>query len=156
MSVVLVVLTGCSTSYLEEEKNSKNLIRGLDKIDAVQLSEYSISPPITVEQAAQQITQQVTEPNETRKTVKLSIEQVRAATLANNLDLKVELVSPSIAQRILDEEQAKFKSTIFGFTNYQRTEAVGTGAVSKTQTGELGIEKPLSAVIAELLSDTIM
>ncbi len=141
--IVLIILTGCSTSYLEEEINSKNLIKGLDKIDVVQLSEYSTSPPITVEQAAQQITQQVTEPNEIRKTVTLSIEQVRAATLANNLDLKVELVNPSIAQRILDEEKAKFESTIFGFTNYQRNEEVGTGAVSKTQTSELGIEKPL-------------
>lgn len=141
--VVLIILTGCSTSYLEEETNSKAMMMGLDKIDTVQLSEHSTSPPVTVEQATQQITQQVTEPNEARKTVTLSVEQVRAATLANNLDLKVELVSPSIAQRILDEEQAKFESTIFGSTNYQRTEAVGTGAVSKTQTSELGIEKPL-------------
>ena len=139
----LLICAGCDTWRLEESVSSENLKTGLDKIDMVQLAEHSTSPPVTVEQATSQIARQVTEPNEARRTVTLSIEQVRAAALVNNLDLKVELVSPSIAQRILDEEQAKFESTIFGSTNYQRTEAVGTGTVSKAQTSELGIEKPL-------------
>jgi len=139
---ILLVLTGCNTWQTGDISN-ETLKTGLDRIDTIKLADHSISPPVTVEQATQQIVQQVTEPNEARKTATLSIEQVRVATLANNLDLKVELVNPSIAQRIIDEEQAKFESTISGSTNYQRTEAVGTGAVSKTQTGELGIEKPL-------------
>ena len=139
----LVICAGCDTWRLEESVSSENLKTGLDKIDMVQLAEHSTSPPVTVEQATSQIARQVTEPNEARRTVTLSIEQVRAAALVNNLDLKVELVSPSIAQRILDEEQAKFESTIFGSTNYQRTEAIGTGTISKSQTSELGIEKPL-------------
>jgi len=139
----LLICAGCDTWRLEESVSSENLKTGLDKIDMVQLAEHSTSPPVTVEQATSQIAQQVTEPNEARRTVTLSIEQVRAAALVNNLDLKVELVSPSIAQRVLDEEQAKFESTIFGSTNYQRTEAIGTGTISKSQTSELGIEKPL-------------
>ncbi len=142
-SVVLIISTGCTSLSRKEQGDSKLLADKLTRIDTVRLADHSISPPVTIEQATEQIAQQVTEPEEELKTVTLSIEQVRAATLANNLDLKVELVSPSIAQRILDEEQAKFDSTIFGSTNYQRTEAVGTGTVSKAQTSELGIEKPL-------------
>jgi outer membrane protein TolC len=139
----LLICAGCDTWRLEESVSSKNLKTGLDKIDTVRLAEHSTLPPVTIEQATEKIAQQVTEPNEARTTVTLSIEKVRAATLANNLDMKVELVSPSIAQRIIDEEQAKFESTIFGSANYQQTEAGSTGTVSKSQTGELGIQKPL-------------
>jgi outer membrane protein TolC len=138
-----LICTGCDTWRIEESVSNEHLKTGLDKIDTVRLADHSISPPVTIEQATEKIAQQATEPNEARKTMTLFIEKVRAATLANNLDMKVELVSPSIAQRILDEQQAKFEPTIFGSTNYQRSEAVGTGSISKSQTGELGIEKPL-------------
>ncbi len=142
-SIMLIISTGCTSLSRIEQSDSKLPAEKLTRIDTVRLADHSISPPVTVEQATEQINQQVAEPNQPGKTVTLSIEQVRMATLVNNLDLKVELVNPSIAQRTLEEEQAKFESTIFGSTNYQRNEAVGTGAVSKTQTGELGIEKPL-------------
>ena len=142
LSVVLIT-TGCAVSYSDKDIAGQSLRTGLDRIDTVQLAEQSIMPPVTVEQATEQITQQVQEPNEVREKVSLSIEQVRAAVLANNLDLNIELVNPSMAQRTLEEEEAKFESTIFGSTYYQRAETVGTGTVSREQSGELGIEKPL-------------
>ena len=143
MASFMLIITGCSSQYQKEQDSNKLMAEKLSRIDMVRLTDHTTSLPITVEQATQQITQQVIEPNEPLKTVTLSIEQVRAAALTNNLDLKVELVSPSIAQRILDEEQAKFEPAISGSTNYRRTEALGTGKISKTQTGELSIEKPL-------------
>jgi outer membrane protein len=143
MSVVPVILMGCSIWSTEKNVSSERFRKKLDRIDTIQLADQSVSEPITVEQATQQITNEVNEPNETKSTVKLSLEQVRAAALENNLDLKVELVNPSIAKRTVDEEQAKFEATIFGSTNYQRAEAVGTGVISREQTSELGIEKPL-------------
>jgi len=141
---VLIIPAGCNTWQTDDIPN-ETLKTGLDKIDTIKLADHSTLPPVTVEQATEQITQQVTESNQPLKTVTLTIEHVRAAALANNLDLKVELVNPSIALRTLDEEQAKFESTIFGSTDYQRTETVGTGTISRSQTGELGIEKPLPA-----------
>ncbi len=141
--LVVLIFTGCTTSSIKEETTNKALKDKLAKIDTVQLAEHSASPPVTVEQATEQIAKQVTEPNEARKTVTLSIEQVRAYALANYLDLKVELVSPSIAQSAFDEEQAKFESTFFGSTGIQHAEAVGTGDVSETRASEVGIEKPL-------------
>jgi len=127
--LVVLILTGCTTSSLKEETTNKALKDKLDKIDTVQLIDHSSTPPVTVEQATEQIAKQVTEPNESRKTITLSLEQVRMYTLANNLDLKVELVSPSIAQSAFDEEQ--------------HAEEVGTGDVSETSASEVGIEKPL-------------
>jgi outer membrane protein len=137
------VLSGCPTVQRENLVRDRQLEDRLTKIEAVRLVDQSISEPVTIEQATEQINHQVTESNQPLRTVTLSIEQVRAAALANNLDLKVELVSPSIAKRTLEVEQAKFESTIFGSTNYRRAETVGTGTVSEVQTGELGIEKPL-------------
>lgn len=43
-------------------------------------------------------------------TLPLTIEQARAAALANNLDIKVSLVDPAIAGQRLREEEAKFEA----------------------------------------------
>jgi outer membrane protein len=141
--LVVLILTGCTTSSLKEETTNKALKDKLDKINTVQLADHSSTQPVTVEQATEQIAKQVTEPNESRKIVKLNLEQVRVYTLANNLDLKVELVSPSIAQSEFDEEQAKFESVFFGSLGFQHAEEVGTGDLSETRASEVGIEKPL-------------
>ncbi|MGD8787051.1 MAG: TolC family protein, partial [Phycisphaerales bacterium] len=141
VSIFLIVFTGCSTSHIEEEANNKALEMGLDRIDTVQLSEHSASPPITVEQATEQITQQIDDSNEPQRTITLGLEQVREAALANNLDLKVELVEPSIAQTALNEERAKFEAAFFGSAETQRSKTAT--AVTKTQDYELSIEKPL-------------
>ncbi|MGD2093382.1 MAG: TolC family protein [Phycisphaerales bacterium] len=141
VSIILIIIAGCSTSHIEEEANNKAMIMGLDKIDTVQLSEHSVSSPVTVEQATEEITQQVTDSNESQQTITLSLEQVREAALANNLDLKVELVDPSIVQTALDEERAKFEAAFFGSAETQRSKTAT--AVTKTQDYELSIEKPL-------------
>jgi hypothetical protein len=42
------------------------------------------------------------------KEITLSIEQCRAMTLKNNLDLKVQLIEPTIAAKQVSAEEAKF------------------------------------------------
>ncbi len=137
-----VILASCSTWQPEYIPN-QTLNTGLDQIDTMTLADHSMQPPITVEQATQQIIKEANEPNQPVHIVELTLGQVRAAALANNLDLNIELVNPSIAQQSLEEEKAIFDSTIFGSTNYQRSESVGTGDISRSQSSELGIEKPL-------------
>ena len=58
--------------------------------------------------------------------------------------MNVELVNPSIAKQFLEEEKAVFDSTVFGSTNYQRSETIGTGDTSRSQSSQVGIEKPLT------------
>jgi outer membrane protein len=142
-TLVVITFGGCAASSIEKETTTKALKDKLDKIDTVQLAEHSSTPPVTVEQATEQITRQVAEPNESRKTITLSLDQVRAYALENYLDLKVELVSPSIAQSAFDEEQAKFESVLFGSTGIEHAETVDTGDVSELRASEVGIEKPL-------------
>jgi len=47
----------------------------------------------------------------TAPSVPLTIEQARAAAIENNLDIRVSLISPSIAQERVSEEEAAFEAT---------------------------------------------
>jgi outer membrane protein TolC len=50
--------------------------------------------------------------------VPLSIEEARQMALANNLDLKVELLSPTIAKQAVSEEAAQFEAVFTTNANY--------------------------------------
>jgi outer membrane protein TolC len=142
VSVLLIMLTGCSSFSLERATRRQTPREELTAIDTVQLAEESVTAPVTVEQATEQITQQVAEPNAPSQTLELTLEQVRQAALANNLDLKVELVDPAIAQRDVDAERAKFESVFFGSASYYHAD--DSDATTQIQEYELGISQPLA------------
>ncbi len=132
---------GCEETYTYEAP--VGLREKLKNIDTVKLEELSHSKPATVEQATTELTQQLNEPNDFQKQFELTSEQVRIATLANNLGLKVELISPSIAKTIVDEERAKFEAVFNSTISYQRSESGDKTSVTQTASYNAGIEKPL-------------
>jgi len=136
-------LAGCSDVNVRQEPKLKALTAKLDKIETVQLKEQSKSKPVSIEQATEQLAKTVTEPNEARPTVSLTLEEVRAAALANNLDLKVELVDPAIARQAVDIERAKFESVFFGSARYSRSELTPGGDPFSRRTYEARVETPL-------------
>jgi outer membrane protein len=78
----------------------------------------------------------------------LSIEQCRAMTLSNNLDLKVQLIAPAIAAERVSEEEAKFESSFFSNLSYEDVRRPGSVLVSQASTyksvgADLGVEVPL-------------
>ena len=79
--------------------------------------------------------------------IKLSIEQCRAMTLKNNLDLKVQLIEPAIAAKQVSEEEAKFESSFFTNLTYsnidQPSVIVQQAQQYKSQTADLGVQVPL-------------
>ncbi len=79
--------------------------------------------------------------------IKLSIEQCRAMTLANNLDLKVQLIAPAIAAQQVSAEEAKFESSFFSNLTYgnidQPSVIVDQVPKYKSQTADLGVQVPL-------------
>jgi outer membrane protein TolC len=97
---------------------------------------------VTIEEATEKLAKEAAEPNQTFPAVELTLDQVRAAALANNLDLKVQLIGPSIAQAGLDAERAKFESVFFGSAGYGRSDQVGGGSVS-SRSYEAGVTTPL-------------
>ena len=140
--LVSLVAVGCPAPTLEEDPKIKALSTGLDGIDTVQPADLSDSPPVSVEQAAAEVTEQISEPNDSIPVIELTLEQVRAAALANNLDLKIDLLDPSIAQRTVDVEWAKFEATFYGSAMYSVSETE-TGASSTSNEYEAGVEAPL-------------
>jgi outer membrane protein len=119
----------------------KTLTTQLDKIDTVRLEEHSRTQPVTVTEATAELVEEITEPNQAVATVELTLAEVRAAALANNLDLKVELVDPSIAQKTLDAERAKFEAVLGASMRYRR--ASDTGNSSRRNSYDVGVDQPL-------------
>ena len=137
-------LMGCSESQRAREPDLKALAEKLNRIETVELEEQSQSEPVTIKEATEQLARNVTQPNDVRPAVELTLEQVRAAALANNLELKVELVDPSIAQQSVDIERAKFESVFLGSARYDRAELTPGGNPFSSRTYEARIEKPLA------------
>jgi outer membrane protein TolC len=80
--------------------------------------------------------------------IKLSIEQCRAMSLKNNLDLKVQLIEPAIAAKQVSEEEAKFESSFFSnlsYSNINQPVSVLASQASKYKSGviDAGVEVPL-------------
>jgi outer membrane protein len=78
----------------------------------------------------------------------LSIEQCRAMTLTNNLDLKVQLIAPAIAAQRVSEEEAKFESSFFSNLSYSDVRQPSSALVNQTPAYksinvDLGVEIPL-------------
>lgn len=142
LALASLVVVGCPAPTLKEDPKIKALTTKLNSIETVRPADLSDSTPVTVEQATKEATEQVTEPNEAIPVIKLTLEQVRAATLANNLDLKVDLIEPAIAQRSLDIERAKFEAAFFGSASYDTSETE-EGVSSTSGNYEVGIDAPL-------------
>ncbi len=141
--VALSLIAGCGDLDDAGTPDRRERSARFDRVEEVNLVSQSRSRPVTVEEATRRIVQEVTEPNQSQPAVSLTLDRVRAAALRNNLDLKVDLVDPSIALRSVDVERAKFESFLYGSTGLGREEAAGTGEVSKTWDAEIGVQKPL-------------
>jgi len=137
-SVVLVFCVGCGISPAPEAVKTQ----GWDVIEGVQLADQSVSEPVDVAQATEQVVQGLEDPNETDESVSLTLMEVRAAALVNNLDLKLDLIGPAMAQKNLDAEQAKFDSSLSGSAGSDYTESLG-GGVGKSWYSQIGVSKPL-------------
>jgi len=77
----------------------------------------------------------------------LTLEECRATALRNNLDLKVALLSPTIANETVNQEEARFEALFFANAGMSKTDAPVSSDLSASQdevlTGDVGIELPL-------------
>ena len=88
-------------------------------------------------------------PKEPLEKLDLALDQCRALALENNLDLKVQLMNPTIEQEKVNAERAKFESSFFTNIDYykiDRPDAVSNtiqGSQGETSNMDLGVEVPL-------------
>lgn len=88
-------------------------------------------------------------PEEPPQQIDLGLEQCRALALENNLDLKVQLLEPTIAQEQVNAERAKFEASFFSNINYYKIDQPASANLAiqssqgETANVEMGVEVPL-------------
>ena len=117
------------------------------EIQPLALSEVEFGPPIPTDEAVSKATVGGFKGTQYDKSRTLSIAEVRALSLANNLDLRVQLVAPDIARTTITEEEAKFNSVFYA--NYSQNNQNVANQL-QTQQGvfaeqaQVGIRMPLA------------
>lgn len=88
-------------------------------------------------------------PKKPQKKIDLTLEQCRALAMENNLDLKVQLLDPTISQETVNAELAKFESAFVANLNHLRFDQPNVSKVNldgnqgnNTDIG-LGVNMPL-------------
>jgi len=103
--------------------------------------------PETLDEAARRILTDGPRRIEFPSRVEVTIADVRAKALANNLELKVVQIDPSIARARVSEEEAKFEAVFY--TNYTRNENnlltdLAEGNAIASDSGDMGVRFPLA------------
>ena len=139
---ILVLLSGCdefsSAESFETIHIPQERLTQIEMLDIESMRTQEPNQPETIFPEQQK-------PPE--KQIDLTLEQCRAIALENNLDLKVQLINPSIAEEVVSEEQAKFESSFHAELAFEKVDAPTSTSLSGTQTKELvydfGLEIPL-------------
>ena len=136
----LILLTGCEPFPGDEKfyeiKIAPEKLRQIETLQLEQAKEEEKKPADTNEAPPEEL--------------ELTLEQCRALTLENNLDLKVQLISPAIAAERVGEEEARFEAAFFSNVTYAKTdtpvasylEQITGSQVDYTRT-DLGVQVPL-------------
>ncbi len=87
------------------------------------------------------------EPTTVEKEISLSLEECRAMTLENNLDIKAQLIEPSISAKRISEQEAKFESAFSASGSFARTDTPTSTALDGSrvdyQRTDYGVNLPL-------------
>lgn len=79
--------------------------------------------------------------------LEITLEQSRAMTLENNLELKVQLISPSIAVESVSIQEAQFEAAFFSNVSYAKfdtpTSTTLTGSSVDNANADLGVRVPM-------------
>ena len=144
----LLLSAGCQNELFKADETPfafpSERVRSIDPLD---LSKVEVGPPIPAEEAAQRAVTDRYRATMYDKTRTMSIAEVRALALANNLDLRVQLVAPDIARTQVSEAEAKFEALFYA--SYQHndnllvTQLQNQSGVFSDQ-GILGVQVPLA------------
>lgn len=118
-------------------------------VDTLALDERPATPAETLEQEANEARVRRSPPNrfEGLDVAQLSLPEVRAMTLTNNLDLRVALIDPTIANERVTQEEAAFEAVAFSNLRTSRfetpTTTTTTASRAETIDFDAGVRVPL-------------
>lgn len=156
----LLLVTGCdSVGLFDNDTSDWHPAPGrVDRIDPVDLVGLSRTAPEAPDVAMDELLDaDIPIEPAAGSTVPLELSQVRRSVLENNLDLRTELVAPSIARANLSAEQAKFESTFFaGYTRNDQGVLTNLEQGEPTNSDEFsaGVRLPL-ATGGDIVLDTL-
>ena len=146
--VLLAALPGCRAGLFEEKRTEwradDEQLRRIERLDPAAVSQQ---PPVPLEEAAKKSLDEILVPEAPKEAVSLSLAEVRASTLARNLDLRTALIDPAIARETLSAEEAKFEAAIFGTARRDDNSVfadLATGQSASSDSFEAGVRLPLS------------
>jgi outer membrane protein len=119
---LVLYTSGCALFTRDYYEAYRPPPRQLHEVMAVRLEELSRLPPVSVEEAAAETHDRAAKSENPPESIDIDLAEMRAAALANNLDLKVELVNPSLAEATVNEERAQFEALLFGSLEHSRTD----------------------------------
>jgi outer membrane protein TolC len=141
-------MPACRTGIFDNENPRWRVPEAqLRQIDAIDPAVRSTEPPVSLEQAAKETLAEVAKPAMRTDAVPLALADVRAAVLANNLDLRTRLIDPAIARANLSAEESKFENVFFA--RYDRSNNsvfadLATGQPAETEAFDAGLRIPLA------------
>ncbi len=155
-ALLMTALLSSQAIHAEELKPSVKL--RLQKSEGLSLEEYS-APSTSLEDGLEkqkksnqaikydikEIVKETTSTRESAKNVQLSIAEIRASALKNNLSLKIAEAEPRIAETRVSEERAKFDNIIYANLKYGEQDLPSTS----------GDRVTFSSTNAELNKETV-
>ena len=144
--VALAGLAGCHENHpfwQETPRDTKVAVQRLRTLDRMPLDTYK-KPQQQEQTSAAQLRTRF----DSLEKYNVSIEEARASVLEHNLDLKVQLFAPTIAQQSVSEEEARFESaftTRAQATDFnQPTSSTLSSAQSRSLSVTPGVKVPLT------------
>lgn len=135
-------LNGSSVAPIEEKAQARLMLK-----EGIELDRVTKSPLETPEKALPKFKERdvetVKKTDSPKDSVELTLANIRALALENNLDLKIAEIDPKIAATEVSEEEAKFDDLIFAKAKYgsKNTPSQNLDVVKFTPTSDSGLLK---------------
>ena len=148
IGLAAAALAGCKSGIFDNDDPKWRVPEGeLRRIDNLDPVARSTEKPVPLDEATKQSLAEISAPPSSQEPVALTLADVRAAVLKNNLDLRTALIDPAIARENLSAEEAKFENTFFA--NYQRNENsvfanLASGLPANSESFDAGMRIPLA------------
>jgi len=148
LAALVAAVPGCRSGLFEGDGSKWRADDAqLKRIDAMDHAAVSTAPAVSLEDAARKSLDEITVAEPPKDPVSLTIADVRAAALANNLELRTALVDPAIARANLSAEEAKFEGAFFASARRDDNSVfadLASGQATSSDSFEAGFNLPLA------------
>lgn len=148
LAALVAAVPGCRSGLFEGDGSKWRADDAqLKRIDAMDPAAVSTAPAVSLEDAARKSLDEISVAEPPKDPVALTIADVRAAALANNLELRTALVDPAIARANLSAEEAKFEGAFFASARRDDNSVfadLASGQATSSDSFEAGFNLPLA------------